>query len=165
LSDVASLHGGNAHHSTGAIQTKLHVQARTDWRAEGLGAPAALAQLTTFVRCAKEDFLLQPVDAAVNLPAGSPSLPELLQSSNDEVVSAAKAVFEVMDQLGREMQVRYDSIADSIVRALGCVCYNTSISPIHAIVRSLLLQCVISTCPNDTCNAFCLTAPAVPTAS
>jgi hypothetical protein len=89
------------------IEAQPVLQARTNLQAEGPEPLAALAQLTTFLRCAKEDFLLQPADAAVTIPEGSPTLPELLHSSNAKVAGAAKAVLEVMDGLGKAMQSRY----------------------------------------------------------
>ena len=83
------------------------LQARTNFQADD-GAPlATLAQLTTFVRAAREDMLLKPWDAAVDLPEGSPALPELRDSADTEVAAAAKAVFDAMERLGGVLQSRY----------------------------------------------------------
>jgi hypothetical protein len=67
---------------------------------------AALAQLTTFVRSAHEDVLLKPWDMSVDLPSGSPTLPELKDGSNAGLKQEAQQVYAAMEKLGQVLSSR-----------------------------------------------------------
>jgi hypothetical protein len=73
---------------------------------EGAAPLAALVQLTTFVRSAREDVLLKPLGANVNLPEGSPGLSELLEGDNVVLQRQSQEVFEVMEALGIALSTR-----------------------------------------------------------
>ena len=85
---------------------QVRVQARVNYAAEDSSALAALAQLTTFVRGAREDVLLKPWDATVDLPAGSPDLQQLLDGDSMELRDHAQLVFTAMEELGAVLSSR-----------------------------------------------------------
>lgn len=82
------------------------MQARTNFQTEDAGPLAAMAQLTTFVRTAREDLLRKPPDAAVNLPTGSPKLQALLTGENQVHRAQSQALFEAIQHLGGVLAAR-----------------------------------------------------------
>ena len=94
------------HPTIAALEAPLRLLASSKFAAGNEVAVAAIQQLISFTRAAREDVLNMPADLCVDLPPGSPTPHDLANSVDAATSEAAAALLSAVEQLGSEMQQR-----------------------------------------------------------